>query len=334
MSKMTNPLISVIIPVYKVEQYLAQCVDSVLEQSYRNIELILVDDGSSDSCPAICDDYVKKDNRIKVIHKANGGLSDARNAGQKLATGDYVVFLDSDDYWNNANALSYLVSIINNNKEVDVIYFRRFAFNDENGTEIYQYLPFDLEKVNNQTKHQALKYLITNNLFIPSACNKMVKRKILEEIEFGKGLLSEDIDWSFAITLKANHFFVVNDLFYAYRIRQGSITQNIDLKNIEDLIFIIEKWSILLPSQCADKEIRYLLLSYCAYQYSIALGLLFRFVKNKSKRKELFQRVKKLSFLFDYDGVGKVKKVKRIYKIAGLRNTAKFLAFYLKHRNR
>jgi glycosyltransferase involved in cell wall biosynthesis len=331
---MTNPLISIIIPVYKVEQYFAQCVDSVLGQSYHNVEIILVDDGSPDSCPAICDDYAKKDNRVKVIHKTNGGLSDARNAGKKVATGDYVIFLDSDDYWSDVNALACLGSVVNNNKEVDVIYFRRFAFNDENGAEVYQYPPFDLEKVNNQVKHQALKYLITNNLFIPSACNKIVKRKILEEIEYEKGLLSEDIDWNFAVTLKANHFFVVNDLFYAYRIRQGSITQTVGLKNIEDLISIIEKWSVLLQSQCADKEIRYLLFSYCAYQYSIVLGLIFRFVKNKSKREELFQRVKKMNFLFDYDGVGKVKKVKRIYKITGLKNTAKFLAFYLKHRNR
>ena len=96
---------SVIIPIYKVEQYLRQCVDSVLAQTYTDVEIILVDDGSPDSCPAICDEYAKKDSRIKVIHKPNGGLSDARNAGLDMAQGEYVLFLDSDDWWDDKDAL-------------------------------------------------------------------------------------------------------------------------------------------------------------------------------------------------------------------------------------
>ena len=93
-----KPLISVIVPIYKVEKYLAICVDSLLRQSYGNLEVILVDDGSPDECPAICDKYQNKDNRIKVIHKKNGGLSDARNVGLDIAQGEYVAFVDSDDF--------------------------------------------------------------------------------------------------------------------------------------------------------------------------------------------------------------------------------------------
>ena len=93
------PLISIIVPVYKVEQYLHNCLNSVLAQSYTNWELILVDDGSPDSCGTICDEYTQKDNRIKVIHKENGGLSSARNAGLGVMTGEFVSFLDSDDFW-------------------------------------------------------------------------------------------------------------------------------------------------------------------------------------------------------------------------------------------
>ena len=93
-----KPLISVIVPIYKVEKYLTICVDSLLHQSYGNLEIILVDDGSPDECPAICDQYQNKDNRIKVIHKKNGGLSDARNAGLDIAQGEYVAFVDSDDF--------------------------------------------------------------------------------------------------------------------------------------------------------------------------------------------------------------------------------------------
>ena len=92
------PLISVVIPVYKVEQYIHECVDSVIAQTYKNLDIILVDDGSPDSCPAICDEYAERDNRIRVIHKKNGGLSSARNAGIDIARGEYICFVDSDDY--------------------------------------------------------------------------------------------------------------------------------------------------------------------------------------------------------------------------------------------
>ncbi len=93
-----NQKISVIVPIYKVENYLHRCVDSIINQTYTNLEIILVDDGSPDNCPMICDKYVKKDSRIRVIHKKNGGLSDARNAGINIATGEYIGFVDSDDY--------------------------------------------------------------------------------------------------------------------------------------------------------------------------------------------------------------------------------------------
>ena len=91
-------LISVIVPVYKVEPYLNKCIESIVNQTYKNLEIILVDDGSPDNCPAICDSWAEKDSRIKVIHKENGGLSDARNAGMVHATGEYIAFVDSDDY--------------------------------------------------------------------------------------------------------------------------------------------------------------------------------------------------------------------------------------------
>ena len=91
--------ISFILPVYKVEKYLDECVESIVSQTYRDIEVVLVDDGSPDNCPVLCDQWAKKDQRIKVVHKPNGGLSDARNAGLDNATGDYVIFVDSDDFW-------------------------------------------------------------------------------------------------------------------------------------------------------------------------------------------------------------------------------------------
>ena len=104
------PNVSIIIPIYNVEQYLRRCVDSVLQQTLENIEIILVDDGSPDNCPLICDQYKAQDNRVKVVHKKNGGLSSARNAGLKIATGEYILFLDSDD-WIEPETAEELVSI-------------------------------------------------------------------------------------------------------------------------------------------------------------------------------------------------------------------------------
>lgn len=124
-------LISIIVPVYNVESFISECINSVLIQSYKNFELILVNDGSTDNSPAICEQYASKDKRIKVIHKANGGLSDARNWGLKSSSGEYVVFLDSDDYWNDGNALFSLYSLLNKYSNVDVVFFRRFTFEED-----------------------------------------------------------------------------------------------------------------------------------------------------------------------------------------------------------
>lgn len=113
-----NLLVSVIIPIYKVDVFLKKCVDSVLNQTYNNIEVILVDDGSPDTCPEICDEYAKQDSRVRVIHKCNGGQSSARNAGINIAKGDYITFVDSDD-WIDPNAYKNLVSsAVENNLDI------------------------------------------------------------------------------------------------------------------------------------------------------------------------------------------------------------------------
>ena len=112
-------LITVVVPVYKVEEYIYKCVDSIINQTYKNLEIILVDDGSPDNCPKICDDYSKKDKRIKVIHKKNGGVSSARNEGLKITKGNYIVFVDSDD-WIESNFIKEMLTNLINSK-VDYI---------------------------------------------------------------------------------------------------------------------------------------------------------------------------------------------------------------------
>ena len=115
-----QPLISVIVPVYNVEQYIHQCVDSILSQTYKNLEIILVDDGSPDNCPAICDEYARNDDRVKIIHQENGGISAARNSALDLCTGEYIAFVDSDD-WIESNAYEEMMSEMQK-KDLDVVF--------------------------------------------------------------------------------------------------------------------------------------------------------------------------------------------------------------------
>ena len=143
---MNKPMISIIVPVYNVESYLADCVDSITAQTFKDIEIILVDDGSPDSCGQICDDYAKTDKRIRVIHKQNGGLSDARNAGIQLASGRYLGFIDSDDYIATDMFERLYNSIIETDSDIAMCYAANFidgsiAELDEKGTARREKLP-------------------------------------------------------------------------------------------------------------------------------------------------------------------------------------------------
>lgn len=325
-----EPLISIIIPVYKVEKYLRQCVESVLAQDYKNIEIILVNDGSPDNCPAICDEFALGDNRIKVIHKENGGLSDARNAGLLIATGEYVLFLDSDDYWIGTDGLNDLIHIIDNYKNVDIIYFNRVTFYENQNNKAIGMPQIDLENVNGKNKTEVLSYFIGKGQFIVSAANKLVRREILIEndIFFEKGLVSEDVDWNFKLTLFSENIFAINNPFYGYRKRDGSITTTFGIKNAKDLLYIIKKWSKYIEENVPDHQQKHLLLGYCAYLYGILMGGVKR-LKVKRDRKELEKEMLPLKYLLNFNVNYKTNKVQKLYKIFGFNITCWLLSFYI-----
>ena len=170
------PKISVIIPIYKVEKYLTRCIDSVLAQTYTDFEVILVDDGSPDNCPAICDEYAKKDDRVNVIHKKNGGLSDARNAGLKLARGEYVMFLDGDDY---VTADCFNVLLCGNEKNADLVV----------GTLTYAYEDSERQVFQKERENVSFKkadfpkyiYALLDERRLNYVHAKLYKRQIIEE---------------------------------------------------------------------------------------------------------------------------------------------------------
>ncbi len=214
--------VSVIVPIYNVEKYLIKCIDSIVNQTYKNLEIILVDDGSPDSCPQICDEYAIKDSRIKVIHKENGGLSDARNAGMSVATGEYISFIDSDDYI----SLDFIETLYNTMKyessdivECDVI--KIFENKDPKVNEYEN--NFKVETFDTQ---DSLSMLIAENQFRQHVWNKLYKSGIALHIPFKKGKLNEDEFWTYQVFGQAKRVTKIKKLMYYYLQRESSIMGN------------------------------------------------------------------------------------------------------------
>lgn len=181
-----NPLITVIVPVYKVENYLDQCVESIINQTYKNLEIFLVDDGSPDTCPKMCDDYGAKDPRIKVIHKENGGLSDARNAGTNVATGEYIAFIDSDDCIHE-KYIEILHRLIEEN-DADISVCNNIRFVDK-----LPPITTEIEKVKVLSNTEAMKNMFYQKEFEFFAHSKMYKAEIAKKFLYPKGRLYEDV---------------------------------------------------------------------------------------------------------------------------------------------
>ena len=212
-----SKLISVIVPIYKVENYLRECIDSLVNQTYRNLEIILVDDGSPDKCGEICEEYKAKDERVVVIHKENGGLSDARNAGMKVMTGDYIVFVDSDDYM-PLDGIEHLMNLLEE-RDADMVIggVRRVA---ENGEEILVEGDINAEPVE-MDKTGALIDFFVNGC---SSWGRIFKREIHEGIEFPKGEINEDEAIVVQVTERCDKVVRTTAPIYNYRKREESIT--------------------------------------------------------------------------------------------------------------
>lgn len=214
-----DKLISVVIPVYNVEKYLKECLESVLNQTYKNLEIILVDDGSKDSSGEICDEYAKRDSRIKVIHKKNGGLSDARNAGIDAARGEYITFVDSDDYIEE-DMYEFLAK---NMEKADadisicqVYYVYKEAKETTHTPNIY----LEMDSI------EAIKHVNMVGYYTVAAYDKLYKRDIFKEIRYPVGKINEDWYIICEVFDKANKIVYSSEPKYNYRKRKGSITDD------------------------------------------------------------------------------------------------------------
>ncbi len=230
---MEQDLISIIVPVYNVQEYLKNCINSILNQSYKNIEIILVDDGSTDESSSICDLYVKKDNRIKVIHKENGGLSDARNMGIKSARGKYITFVDSDDYLDENYVKVLYILITENNSDIACSRMKKTdSLNDK--------IINKNEKINIYNSIDAIKEILYQRNIDNSAPSKLFKKDLFENILFPVGYAFEDLDTMYKLFLQANKIVSTTNNYYLYYQRQGSILHTVKDKTINDLLTIID----------------------------------------------------------------------------------------------
>ena len=225
------PLISVIVPVFKVEKYLPRCLDSILSQTFTDFELLLVDDGSPDSCPEICDEYARRDRRISVIHKENGGLSSARNAALDRATGKYVSFVDSDDYI-TADALQTLYSALTET-DSDIAVGNMMSV-DESGYISEFYIPAD-----GRTLLEGDEILSTLNQ--PCACNRLYKSEIFRSLRFPEGRLYEDVFIYHRILAQTKRMVLTGKTDYYYLIRSDSIMHSEYDIRFTDIVFAVKE---------------------------------------------------------------------------------------------
>ena len=219
---MKEKKVSVIVPVYKVEKYLAKCVKSIINQTYKNIEIILVDDGSPDCCPKICDCFANQDIRVKVIHKANGGLSSARNAGVNIATGDYLMFIDGDDYIDCLTIEKALSAMIQ--KKVDLVIFGLQCV-DENDN-VIPCAANNLPESNLWDSKDFWFNYNKNRVNAVVAWNKLYKRKLFYDLKFEEGRIHEDEFIIHHILKKCEHLYYLSEPLYYYVQRSNSIMKN------------------------------------------------------------------------------------------------------------
>jgi len=226
-----NMLISVIVPIYNVEAFLCQCINSILEQLTEDMELILVDDGSPDRCPQICDEYAKKDNRIKVIHKTNGGHVSAREAGLKAAKGDYIMFVDSDD-WLEKSAINTIIGIIEK-YHPDIVAFGFIRESEDERKEYLNSMPAGLYKgIQKEFIYKRMIYDDSRPFYTfgihPSVCCKVIKREVLSKWQNSVDhsiVIGEDLACTVPCLLDSSSIYIIDKSLYHYRKNKTSITQ-------------------------------------------------------------------------------------------------------------
>ena len=261
-----------------VEEFLDQCVQSLVSQSYSDVEIILVDDGSSDKCGEMCEAWAEKDSRIKVIHKCNGGLSDARNAGVLLATGDYICFVDGDDYVSPEYCAMLLKAALDSGCEIA-----------ECGTAVHPSdlsFTFQVEKYELLTAYQWLTETGLGDFFSITVWNKIYRRTLFDEVEFPVGKVHEDELITPILVYEAGKVARIRERLYYYRQREGSIIHSVNKHNDEDGFFLQKNKIEFFVIHNEPKIANFANAKLCIW-------LIDKYKVYKSERKDIYNEVKK-----------------------------------------
>ena len=316
------PLISVIVPVYKVEAYLDKCIQSIVDQTYRNLEIILVDDGSPDRSGEICDSWAEKDSRIRVIHKENGGGGQARNVALDAAGGDLIAFVDSDDYI-AGDMLSHLYALMDAQTDIaECAYVETFddqaVFSEQAG------------KVETYTCQEAMLEHIRDRVFRQLIWNKLYRRNVVGDVRFPVGTKIDDEFFTYRVLLRAKKLKLSDRVCYAYRQQPGSIMhQKYSLKRLEGLTAKLQRLeclSVHMPA-CAP-EAREELLMACLYGMQGTLAALKG--EEQARAKKLIHKTLNAIVPVDISAENPLKR-KLLMHLAQkhLESTAKILNFLI-----
>lgn len=322
---------SVIVPVYNVEKYMKECLDSLTCQSFADYEVILVDDGSTDESGSICDEYSKEYSYVHVLHQKNAGQASARNAGLKVSTGKYIVYLDSDDYIGDHNFLSKLYEKCQNDTDIVLYGYKKYyESNQSMGNPICQYP--DVKGLGEPSK--IIRALLEVDMYDGSAWNKTIKADLLKSnhIEFPVGVISEDSDWYLQVILHAKSYDAIHEAFVVYRQRATSTSHAPKIKSLTDNIDMLERWMARLEEMKLTEDMKTAFVSVLARYYGNIL-ILFTLFSYKDV-KEYYQRMKKLSALLKYSTTKRTKIIKGVSDLFGLRFTMAVLSIAGKLRRR
>ena len=279
--------ISVIVPIYNVEKYLGECIESIINQTYKNLEIILIDDGSTDNSYKICEQYKSIDDRIKVIHKMYGGVSQARNTALEIATGEFISFIDSDDWINLKFYEIMMKNMIKYDSDIVVCNFN-YVYKDKIKNRNIE------ETIRIFNKEEAMREIIEEGLIYSVVWGKLYKTKLIDNIKFKENKINEDEFFTYKICAKAKRIVYIPETLYQYRQRPNSIMSNYSVKRLDGVEALYERMEFIkseFPKLYSEDK---LLFCYtCIYHYQM---LLINNIVDKKAKNTLIKYRKSIDF--------------------------------------
>lgn len=315
------PKISVIIPVYNAENFIVRCVKSILMQDFKDLEIILVEDCSKDSSRLICLELEKEQNNIVVIcQEKNSGAAAARNKGIRMAQGEFIMFVDSDDYWKGQVEIDRYIKILDSDKNLDFIISGLYTYYPTNNKYIKSITYPEIATLIDQPSMEKQKALLEKGCFPNSPCNKIIRKNFLinNHLFFPEGITAEDIYWYIYLTEKSSNFLCINDYYYVYdQGNDGSVTKQ---KGSKSLLYVVKTLSERYRDNCS--EFAEIVLGYMAYEYILLLTDLEHY--SKAEKAQILDH----DWLRKYETNRKVKIANRFISIFGRKLTIKLMNLY------